>query len=103
MTSDSILKTTTFWSYRIISVVCLAVFSVWCQTLLPRLYTFNRTQQPLFESFLVLDCLIRDLAGVVALVALRRVWIRVVLCEDARAIVNGEDQDRLDAEEREWT
>lgn len=59
------------------------------------------TQQPLLEGLLVLDRLVCDLAGVVAGVVLGRMGIRVVLGEDARAIVGGEDQDRLDAEEGE--
>jgi hypothetical protein len=103
MTSDSILKTTTFPSYSIMSVVCLAVFSVCCV----RLRHSNeksphaRTQQPLLERLLVLHRLVRDLAWVVVLVAGRRVRVRVVLGEDARAIVDGEDEERLDAEEGE--
>jgi len=58
------------------------------------------TQQSLLKGLLVLHRLVRDLAGVVILVAGWRVRVRVVLGEDAGAVVDGEDQDRLDAEER---
>ena len=58
-----------------------------------------RTQQSLLESLLVLHRLVCLLAGEVGMHAGRGVRIRVVLGEDARAIVNGEDEDGLDAEE----
>ena len=86
------------------SVVCLAVFSVYrvrpnAQGAVhgPSL----RTQESLLKRLLVLHRLVCDLAGIVVLVAGWRVRVRVVLGEDARAIVDGEDQDRLDAEEGE--
>jgi len=106
MTSDSILKTITFPSYNIMSVVCLAVFSVahvrltQLQLLLPGSGLRLHTQQSLFECLLVLYRLVCHLARVVVLVAGGRMWVGVVLGEDAGAIVNGEDEDRLDAEER---
>mgnify|MGYP004501196623 CR=1 FL=1 len=61
----------------------------------------RRTEQSLLERLLVLDRLVCNLAGVVALGAVGRVGVRVVLGEDARAVVDGEHQDGLDAEERE--
>lgn len=61
----------------------------------------SRTQQSLFKGLLVLDRLVCNLAGVVVVVAGGRVWVGVVLGEDARAIVDGEDEDGLDAEEGE--
>jgi hypothetical protein len=60
-----------------------------------------RTQQSLLESLLVLDRLVCDLPWEVGVGARRRVRVRVVFCEDSGAIVNGEDQDCLDAEEGE--
>jgi hypothetical protein len=59
------------------------------------------TQQSLLERLLVLDRLVRYLTGEVGVDARRRVRVRVVLGEDARAIVDCEDEDRLDAEERQ--
>lgn len=47
------------------------------------------TQQPLLKRLLVLHRLVGNLAGPFRRIALRRVRVRVVLCEDARAIVDG--------------
>ena len=80
------------------SVVCLAVFSVPCQTRSLK-HQREHTQQALLKGLLVLDRLVCNLARVVILVPGRRVRVRVVLGEDAGAVVDGEDQDRLDAEE----
>lgn len=81
-------------------MVCLAVFSARLSDRLHELRTSRRTEQALFKRLLVLDRLVGYLAGVVGL-ALGRVRVRVVLCEDARAIVNGQDQDGGHAEEGE--
>lgn len=59
------------------------------------------TQKSLLESLLVLNRLVCNLAGVVALLAGRWVRVGVVLCQDAGAIVDCEHQNRLDAEEGE--
>lgn len=63
----------------------------------------RHTQQALFKRLLVLYGLVGDLARVVGLVAGGRVRVGVVLCEDAGAIVNGEDEDGLDAEKGQGT
>lgn len=57
------------------------------------------TQQPLLEGLLVLHRLVCDLARVVILVACGRVRVRVVLGQDARTVIDGEDQNGLDTEE----
>jgi hypothetical protein len=59
------------------------------------------TEQPLLKGLLVLHRLVCDLAGVVGRVARGRMRVRIVLGEDARAIVDGENQDRRHAEQGE--
>lgn len=60
---------------------------------------FAPTQQTLFECLLVLHRLVCLLAGELGVSTWRWVRVRVVLGEDAGAIVNREDENRLDAEE----
>lgn len=84
------------------SVVCLAVFSTHIVRPGPVVGgILAHTQQSLLERLLILYCLVRYLAGVVAMDTSRWVRIRVVFGEDAGAIVDCEDENRLDAEEGE--
>jgi hypothetical protein len=86
------------------SVVCLAVFSV--HIVRPHAqtnYIVTPTQQSLLKCLLVLHRLVRLLTREVGVDAWRWVRVRVVLGEDAGAIVNREDENRLDAEEGQRT
>jgi len=81
-------------------VVCLAVFSAACERgTRPERAANSPTKQSLLKGFLVLDRLVCNLAGVVGRVARWRMRVRVVLGEDARAIVDGKDEDGRHAEE----
>jgi len=104
MTSDSILNTTILPSYRMMSDVCLAVFSVPWVRWGPRCrLSAAHTKQALLKCLLVLGRFVGNLAGVVIVVAGGRMWVGVVFGEDAGAVLDGEDEDGLNAEERKGT